>query len=193
MTRELNSMNTARTSAHRSSLLVRIAWIIGICLALAGAGVCGVNLVMANLYNTATEQLHTAIADYSTSNPDLEALAISQAQTDSLFTDASSLAWLQIPGLNNNLAHNQRLSAKLTQQIQDDLRKKEEKEQNNQPSANTSSSDTESDSSASSSSDSQSTLDENVQDRMKTLLDHNTASNNQVEPQAPKNHTKKPW
>lgn len=178
---------------HRGGLATRILWIIGSIVCVFAVGVCGFNLMAARIYNTATEQLNNAIAEYSTTNPDLAALATSQVSTDNLFSRASSLSWMKIPGLQSSIAHNQKLSAQLTKQIEEDLKKKDSSSStdNNQVSSSPDSSNS---SGSSGQSDNPSTtLDEDTQERMKTLLAQNAGANNSVEPQAPPTKTKKPW
>ncbi|TCD54895.1 hypothetical protein EJ419_00415 [Alloscardovia theropitheci] len=186
--------NPAHAQKCRGSLLSRVSTIIAAILLSCAGIIVIVNVLIASTYNQATEQLNTAISQYSQSNPDLELLAANQAQTDSQFSDAASLQWLQIPSLRDAVRHNKSVSEALTKQINDDLNAGNDSNGNSSDSTNASSQSSNSSSSSNSqSSDNSNSLDADVQERMKTLTDNNSTNQQEYNPQQPKTTTRKPW
>ncbi|WP_180380737.1 DUF6466 family protein [Alloscardovia macacae] len=185
-------MTSSSSASPRASLRVRISLVILAVLAGLAAAVCAFNLLVAGMFNSATENLTATIAQYSTDSPDLELLAAQQTQTDSQFEDASQLSWLQLPALQQSVEKNKAVSAALTAQIKKDMEQQNSSDASSQSSSSDSSSSS-SDSSSSSSSSSTSTLDQDTQERMRTLTDNNAQNQQTYTPQAPKTTTKKPW
>ncbi|WP_018143071.1 DUF6466 family protein [Alloscardovia criceti] len=175
---------------HRGSLTLRIVLIVAAVFGTLIGLYLSMNLIVAQMYNSATTQLNNSIAEYSQTDPDLQALADQQIATDQQFADVTSVSWMLVPSLSSSAQHNKEVSAALTQQIQDDLN--QTSSQSASASASSSSSSDSSSSSSSSNSD-ESSVDSDTQERMQTLLDNNTNVENNYEAQAPKTTTKKPW
>ena len=88
---------------HRGGLAYAFCGLLEVLYACLRLACAVLTLMTARIYNTATEQLNNAIAEYSTTNPDLAALAASQVSTDNLFSRASSLSWMKILACNHLL------------------------------------------------------------------------------------------
>ncbi|TPF97143.1 hypothetical protein EP30_04135 [Bifidobacterium sp. UTCIF-39] len=92
-------------------------------MALAAAGVSAANWSALTTNNTAVNGLNATIAAYNRDSPDLEKLRTAQQQTDAQFADARRLDALQLPGVRETIASNAAESARLTKQIESDLKK----------------------------------------------------------------------
>ena len=105
----------------RSPLAVRIILAVVAMLLIAAAGLGSVNLYASSVYDQATESLNTNLATYEQEDADLDALALSQRQTDALFADATEMNTVLLPHLRDAIEHNAAISKALSDQIAADL------------------------------------------------------------------------
>ena len=105
----------------RAPLAVRIVLAVVAVLLIAAAGLGGVNLYASSVYDQATESLNTNLGTYEQEDADLDALALSQRQTDALFADATAMNTVLLPHLRDAIEHNAAISKALSDQIAADL------------------------------------------------------------------------
>ncbi|MFD0705288.1 DUF6466 family protein [Alloscardovia venturai] len=183
-------------SQTRGSLALRITTVICTVLAIIATVLCGVNLLLSGLYNQATEDLNTSLAQYAQDNPDLTMIAAHQVVTDEQFMTASAIAQVAFPQLRSSVLHNQLVSRALTKQVNDDLKKSSTDDASQSSDAQDTSSTYQQDSSSAQSSKTDKTdtkQDSDTAERMKTVTDNNTRNQRAYTPQAPQTTTKKPW
>ncbi|OZG58357.1 cell surface protein [Bifidobacterium tissieri] len=110
---------------RRAIMPVPVRIVLGVLavIALAAAGVSAANWSALTTNNTAVNGLNATIAAYNRDSPDLEKLRTAQQQTDAQFADAQRLDALQLPGVRETIATNAAESARLTKQIESDLKK----------------------------------------------------------------------
>lgn len=114
-----------RRHNRRAIMPVPVRIVLGVLavIALAAAGVSAANWSALTTNNTAVNGLNATIAAYNRDSPDLEKLRTAQQQTDAQFADARRLDALQLPGVRETIAANAAESARLTKQIESDLKK----------------------------------------------------------------------
>lgn len=108
-----------------ASVPVRIGIVVLAVIALATAGIMAANWSALATNNTAVSGLNATINAYNKDTPDLEKLRTAQLQTDAQFSDAQRLTVLQLPQVRKTIAANAAESARLTKQIESDLKKTE--------------------------------------------------------------------
>lgn len=113
---------TTRQVRARASMKVRIALIVLAVVLALGAGVGAVNWYALGTGNAAVSSLNASIRAYNADSPDLEALQISQQQTDAQFDAAQASSWLQLPQVRHEIDANAEVSRQLTLQIAKDLK-----------------------------------------------------------------------
>lgn len=193
---------TTRDS-HTFPRTARISLIVSSVVATFAAVLCIANLMVAYEYNLATNQLHTAISQYTKNDPDLDFLEASQAHTDAQFDIINSLTWMQWPSLATQVSDNTRISHALSEQIRKDIADRDNAQSQSSNSSNSSSSDasnsshssnTSNQSNSSHSKESQS-LNETDKARLQTLLSRNTVNTptHSVPTDSSSNSTPKPW
>ncbi|MBT1176604.1 DUF6466 family protein [Bifidobacterium callimiconis] len=105
-----------------ASVPVRIAIVALAVVAVFAAGIMAANWSALATNNTAVNGLNATISAYNKDSPDLEKLRTAQLQTDAQFSDAQRLTVLQLPQVRATIAANAAESARLTKQIESDLK-----------------------------------------------------------------------
>ena len=105
----------------RAPLAMRIILALVAVVLIAGASLGCVNLYAGSVYDDATALLNINLAAFEQDDADLDALAMSQRQTDAQFEEASGMGMFLLPRLRDSIEHNAAISRSLSEQIADTL------------------------------------------------------------------------